>query len=361
MESGVKATIWDDRISGVHLRTFPTRESFYLFYRTKSGIQRKPKLGDLGQITWAQARKAAGEILAKVAAGRDPGAEAIAKREEHTFGELWAEYWKRHGSKKKSSSEDKRLYDSFLSKLGKKRLSDIEFTMMDDLHEGISAATPGQANRVMSLASKMFSFANRPLEWTDRNPCKGVARNPEHKRKRYMRGEEAARIAEQLRLEAKNSPQAVAFIYLLIFTGARRGEIAKARWSDLDGNKLVLKEHKTDQHGDARVIHLPPQAMAVLSTLPRLLGGTITGIASPTRIWQRIRENAGCPDLRLHDLRHSFASAALASGRTLAQVGELLGHADAQTTKRYAHLVDEAAAEAAASTADVLGRMMKIS
>lgn len=353
----------DSTINGLHLRCFPTRKSFYLYFRTKTGRERRPKLGDYGSITLAQARKAAREKLAIVAAGRDPEAELEAEAAEHTLSDLWDEYWKRHGAAKKSGKEDRRKWDTILAKrLGSIRLREIDFAKVDDLHRALRS-TPVEANRTLALLSKMFSFAVRPLGWPEvaTNPCQGVTRYKETKRKRYMRpANEAPAIAEALRREADANPAAVAFLYLLILTGARKGEIAKAKWADLRGDKLVLSEHKTDGGGEDRVIHLPPAAMAVIGKLPRTLGGTITGIKDPKKLWEKVRVAAGCPDLRIHDLRHSFASAALASGKTLAQVGELLGHSSPQTTKRYAHLVDEAAARAAADAADVMSEWMKI-
>lgn len=142
---------------------------------------------------------------------------------------------------------------------------------------------------------------------------------------------------------------------LLLLTGARRGEIAAARWCDLHGAKLVLNTHKTDHTGEDRIIHLPKLAMDILAGIPNT--GTkerILGIQSPRKLWNSVREKAGCPDLRLHDLRHWFASIAISSGYNLSQIGELLGHRDADTTKRSAHLTDDAAALVAENVAELM-------
>lgn len=347
----------DDSLPGLHLRAFDNRKSFYLYFRTKTGQERRPKLGDHGVITLTQARKIAKQMLGEVAAGGDPIAKREGARGEPTLADLWAEYWKRHGSKKKSGEADQGIWNRYLSKMAGRKLSAIGYTDIADLHEKL-ADTPIMANRVLALASKMFSFAHRPLQWhAGVNPCKGVARYKEIKRKRYAKAHELTKLAQALAAEAEANPASVAFLYLLILTGARKGEIAKAKWSDLHGNKLVLKEHKTDATGHDRVIHLPPQAMAVIDRLPRT-SGTITGIQSPQAIWEKIRAAAGCEDLRIHDLRHSFASAAIGAGMTLAQIGELLGHTSTQTTARYAHLVEEAAAKAASDTAAHIGAAM---
>lgn len=364
-EANIKAAKPGDRLKdkvvrGLELRATATAKSFLLYYRAPNGQQRRPKLGEAGQITLTQARKAAREWLTEVAAGRDPSAERAQARSEPTMADLWAEYWKHHGSHKKTGPSDERRWRLHIEpRLGRLKLSEISFSMLAELHAAVSVDAPIEANRVAAQLSKMFNFAHRPLEWIERNPAKGIKRNKETKRERYMEGEEAARISELLHLNAQANPASVAFLYLLILTGARCGEIAKAKWSQLEGSKLVLTEHKTDRTGDKRTIHLPQAAMDVIEKLERTQHGTITGILSPKKFWERIRKEAGCPDLRMHDLRHSFASAAIAAGLSLAQIGELLGHKSTQTTKRYAHLMDEVATAATTATADIIVARMK--
>ena len=349
----------DAQVRGLQLRCNAASKSFLLYYRNPMGKQCRPKLGEWGQITLAQARKAAQEALAEVACGRDPFVDRATARAEPSLGDLWDEYWKRHGSRKKTGESDARRWRKHIEpKLGKLKLSEVSYGMVADLHDAISKDAPIEANRVVAQLSKMFNFAHRPLEWMERNPAKGIKRNKETKRERYLEGEEAARLSELLHSNVQANPAGVAFLYLLILTGARCGEIAKAKWSQIEGTKLVLSEHKTDRTGDKRVIHLPQAALDVLERLPKT-NGTITGILSPKKFWERIRVEAGCPDLRMHDLRHSFASAAIAAGLTLAQIGELLGHKSTQTTKRYAHLMDEVASAAVTATADVIAVRMK--
>lgn len=361
-EAAIKAAqpgdvLRDAKITGLHLRAFAGRKSFYLYFRTKAGVERKPKLGDHGSITLAQARKVASELLVEVALGRDPVAQRDEAKAERTLDDLWAEYWKRHGSKKKSASDDLEIYEAKVkAQLGGRKLSAVGYPDIADMHESMKA-TPYRANRTLALLSKMFSFAHRPLEWTDKNPCKGVKRFPEAKRRRYATADETRAIAAQLKAEAVANPASVAFILLLIFTGARKGEIAAARWTDLDGHRLFLSRHKTDRSGHARIIHLPTAALTVLANLPRT-NGTLTGILSPTKLWEKIRKASGCPDLRMHDLRRTFASVALGGGVSLEQIGGLLGHESTQTTKGYAWLMDEVGAAAANATADRITERM---
>ena len=345
----------DTSVRGLHVRCFPESRAFYLFYRTKAGQQRRPKLGDQGSITLAQARQAAREVLAEVAAGRDPGAERQAARGEATVAELWAEYWRRHGSKKKSGDEDLRMWESYLQpRLGSKKLSAVSYTEMADLHAGM-AATPAQANRTLALASKMFNFARRPLEWCEKNPCQGVGRYKERKRRRKASRDEIASIVAALRRELDGPNQAsAAFLWLLLTTGARKGEIAAAKWEEIEGNRLLLDVHKTDEGGFSRIIYLPPVALEVLALLPRG-NATLTGVSDPKKLWARIRKQAGCPDLTQHDLRRTFASVALSTGQvSLEQVMQMLGHTSAQTTKVYAWLMEDAATAAVGVVADRL-------
>lgn len=341
----------DGNIKGLHLRCFAGRKSFYLYFRTKAGVERKPKIGDYGSITLAQARKLAQDLWVDISGGRDPSQARADARAAPSMLDLWGEYWKRHGSKKKSASDDKWQWEMRIKpKFGSWKLSHVQYKDVDDFHQSFPGAT---GNRTLALLSKMFSFAAVPLQWTAANPCKGVKRHPEAKRKRYMKGAEPARIAELLDKSKAQSPAGVAFVYLLILTGARCGEIAGAKWSWLHGTTLHLPDSKTGE----KQIYLPPAAMDIIDTLPRT-SGTLTGIKSPKKLWERIRKEAGCPDLRLHDLRHSFASAAISAGLSLAQIGELLGHKNTQTTKRYAHLVEEAQSIAAtAAAAHMVARM----
>lgn len=350
----------DAEVRGLELRVNASAKSFLLYYRNKAGAQRRPKIGEWGQITLTQARKVAREWLSEVAAGRDPSGDRAAERAEPTMADLWDEFWKRHASRIKTGPTYQRQWRLHVEpRFGKMRVKDVGYSHIADLHDAMSAATPTEANRVLALLSGMFAFARRPLEWTTSNPVEGVRRNRETKRHRYMKGEEAARIAEILHRESVAHPASVAFLYLLILTGARKGEIANAKWSDLEGNRLVLHDHKTaERTGEPRFIYLPHPAMEVLDRLPRT-SGTITGIQTPQKLWERLRKEAGCPDLRMHDLRHSFASSALSAGLSLAQIGELLGHRSTQTTKRYTHLIEEAAVAAATATADRIVASMK--
>lgn len=354
----VGAIIRDDVVQGLHLRVFANRKSFYLYFRTKDGMERRPKIGDWPTVAIPDARKVAKEMLLEVAQGKDPIAERKSLREAPRCLDAWEQYKVEHLPKKKSSRDDIARWDGCVSdKFKAIRVADVDYNDVYALHQKLKD-TPYQANRTLALISKLMNLCEK---WgyrpTGSNPCRHVEKFKEQKRRRYMTAEEAMKISAALHRERAVAPASVAFIYLLILTGARCGEIASAKWSQLIDNKLVLQEHKTDSQGHDRVIHLPAVAMDIIEKLPRT-NATITGILSPKKIWERIRKEAGCPDLRLHDLRHSFASVAVSAGYTLAQIGELLGHSSPATTARYAHLMEDAASAAAQDVADQITSRM---
>lgn len=347
----------DTVITGLHLRCLTKRKVYYLYYRAKDGTQRRPKVGDHTILTLAQARQICKDMLHQVAAGKDPMIERRTRKDAPTINDLADRYWERKAKKQKSARDIKRHLDAHIRPmLGSMRAIDTTYADCEGLHDRVAKTAPVQANRVLATFSTMLGLAER---WDMRpigsNPCKRVQRIPEQKRRRHMTGDEAPAIAAALLEHAKTAPASVAFLYLLILSGARKGEIAGATWKHLRNNVLRLSDSKTGP----RDIFLPPQVMDLLAELPRRDENvSITGIKDPTKIWQQVRKTAGCEDLRLHDLRRSFASAALSAGLTLAQVGELLGHRNSQTTKGYAYLMEEAATAAVTTVADRLTEMM---
>lgn len=332
------ATIRDDKIKGLHLRVFPGKACWYLAFRTKDGIQRKPKLADLNVMSLDQARKAAAAMLIDVANGADPMQARHDARGAPTVDDLWDRYALEHKVPWKSKKDATRIWTKNIKpRLGSKRVADVTYDDAHAVHKAMRKA-PYQANRTKAVLSGMMKRAEK-YGWrpAGSNPCRHVEDNPEVARRRYMTPTEAKTISALLRAAEKDNSASVAFIYLLIYTGARCGDIRNARWEHLRGNRLDLPDSKTG----AKIVHLPPEAVAVIEKLPRTPIGTLTSIKSPHNLWKRIRKEAGCPDLRLHDLRHSFASVCLGQGLSLQQIGELLGHASLQTTMRYAHLMDD--------------------
>lgn len=345
----------DSEVHGLHVRVTTTGARYMLYYRTRDGRERRPKLGDATIMTLSQARARAREMLLAVACGQDPAGDALAAREASTVAEYAEVFWDEHAKDLKSADAMKYLLDTYVLPAWKARkLASITGTDVTKLRKKM-ADRPILFNRVRALVSKMFNYAEDPKRLRPRgtNPVVGVPRFPERKRRRYMSRPEALAIAAILDREEADNPASVAFIRLLILTGARKGEVAAWRWDWVTEGVVRMPDSKTG----ARDVFLSPAAVTILESLPRT-NGTILGIKSPQKLWVRIREEAGCPDLHLHDLRHSFASVALSMGLTLGQIGELLGHASAQTTMRYAHLIDENKRVAVAQTAAAITARM---
>ena len=199
------------------------------------------------------------------------------------------------------------------------------------------------------------------------NPCRFVKKYKDRSCERFLSEQEfrrLGRVLSELEAEGKVSASAVAAFRLLMLTGCRRNEILTLRWEDvdLDAGELRLRDAKTG----VRSVALSPEARKVLAARPRLPDNpwVIAGSRPGTRLsslngrWLVVRARAGLEDVRIHDLRHSFASRALALGESLTMIGKLLGHRKVQTTARYAHLAQESVKTSAARVAESLATDM---
>jgi|TARA_R100000081_G_C4794339_1_gene159798 integrase len=230
--------------------------------------------------------------------------------------------------------------------LGGKPIDTIIRGDIASLHFDISERAPSLANKCLSIIKAVYNLAIT-LSLTEINPSSNIPKNRENKRKRYLTNDELIALTDELN-KLKDIPlyqKSVAFIWLLILTGARKGEIAKAKWSDLVGNTLVIKDHKTDRYGEDRIIHLTPMAIDIINNLNKD-DEYIIGIKTPRRTWETVKKAVGIEDMRMHDIRHSYASWSLQK-ISLAEVGGLLGHRDQATTQRYAHIHQDKAIESA--------------
>jgi integrase len=222
------------------------------------------------------------------------------------------------------------------------------------------ARTPRQANRALAVVSQMLNLAER---WEFRplnsNPCPRIPRYPEVARRRYATAEELRRLGAVLRTYAVDFPHEVAFLRLLLYTGARPSELLRASKTCLETRPdgmgvLRIKEGKTGQ----RTVFLPHPAMRMLTCLSPFRT-TLTGLtAMPTRLWNLIRHEAGCPDLWARDCRRTFATVGYSEGVPLEQMADILGHTDQQTTRVYARLMEDPAARAVAATAGTMERLL---
>ncbi len=362
-DSAIKAlspgdTLWDAKVPGLHVRvSLKANKSYYLFYRTKAGVSRRPKLGDCNILDVGQARDIARDSLAVVAAGGDPGANRARSRLEPTVAVLFERCFLEHWSPKKYAPDVRRLFDCNIKpRLGGHRVRAIGYDDVAGLHRAMQT-TPVEANRTLAVTSKMLNLAERYGERAiGSNPCRHVARYPEKSRKRFAKAPELAMIGQQMDVIYQAMPASVTFIALLIFTGMRPSEVAAARREWIVEGVLRLPDSKTGP----REVYLSSHALNLIERLPAPADGTLTGIQYPRRVWKRIREAAGAPDLWLYDLRRTFATVSLGGGQSLSLIGEVLGHKTAQTTKVYARLMEGPAGELVARTGErmqaLLGR-----
>jgi integrase len=259
---------------------------------------------------------------------------------------------KRQGS---SQADETLLRLHILPQLGSMKVNAIDRRDIGQLHHAMRNR-PGAANRTLALLSKMFNLAEKwGLRPDGSNPCRHVEKYRERKIERFLSNKELAQLGQVL-AEAEHTqtemPSVIAALRLLLFTGCRLSEILTVRWDevDLENQCLRLRESKTG----AKVVYLPPPAIEVLSAIERqdnnpfVIVGAKRGshLVNLQKPWRRIRAKAGLEDVRIHDLRHSFASVAAVSGLSLPIIGALLGHTQPQTTQRYAHLVGDPLREA---------------
>ncbi len=325
---GAEVVIWDSEVKGFGARVQRGgAKSYILHYRAGRGRGaplRKLTIGRHGSPWTAEtARSEAIRLSGLIEGGADPAIDRIARQNAPTIAELAQRFVAEHlDAKRKASTARayrKLLENIILPALGDRKVTDVRRPELIRLHHA-NRATPYQANRLLALLSSMFNLAERwALRPDGSNPCRHIEKFGEQKRERMLSTAELARLGEAL-AAAKASPQAIAAVKLLVFTGARLGEILGLRWDwiDFERGEARLPDSKTG----AKTLHFPPPALAVLADRPRFAGNphVIVGqkggaaLANLQKPWRAIRKAAGLDDVRLHDLRHAFASVAASSG-----------------------------------------------
>jgi integrase len=365
----------DNEIKGFLCKITPTgRRSYMLYYRTKEGQERKPLIGVHGDITCNQARSIALEWKAVVANGGDPSSDKQGNRQAPAVFQLCHRYMQDYaeGRKKASSlrNDDQMIVRFILPAIGARKATSITTDDITRLHNSLRS-TPYQANRLLALLSKMFSLAEA---WGVRpqgtNPTQYVEKFPEEKRQRYLSDDELERLGAVLTAaesDGSELPQVIAAIRLLLLTGCRLNEILTLKWSDIDWDRGLL--HLEDTKSGYQVRPVGSAALTYLESLPWKNGleHVIPGrdeskpLVNLGKPWRRIRDNAELSDVRIHDLRHTHASAAAGLGNSLPIIGRLLGHTQAATTQRYAHLADDPARFAADQVAEQIAARVNVS
>lgn len=364
--------VWDDQIKGFGVRVMPSGTRTYQVQYRKGGRTRRASIGRHGTVTVDQARQRAKELLGLVASGANPVEEVSQHRRAPTVGALCERFFQAHvleRCKPSTQREYRRSIDLFIKPaIGAFKVVDVERRDISELHHRLKDR-PYQANRTLGVLSKMFNLAEVwGLRPDGSNPCRHVPKYRERKRNRFLSQSELSRLGAVLgacEADGSESPFVIAAFRLLILTGCRLGEIQTLQWDFITPHGMELPDSKTG----ARRIPLPQPARAVLSSLPRLadnpyvIAGTVTGqhITDLQHPWRRIRALAGLDDVRIHDLRHTYASNAVSSGMPIQMVGRLLGHTQLQTTMRYAHLADDPVRRAAEENAAALSAGLGLS
>ena len=355
---------WDRDLTGFGVRVYPTGGKVYIAQARGPDGPKRVTVGRHDVLHADQARQRAALIIARIKAGEDPVPLPLAARANGgpTVADLAARYLEEHVEVKLKPNTQRQargvLHRHILPALGKMPLVAIERAQVVDLQQKL-CDRPVTANRAVKVLSHMYRLGEgwgMVPEGCD--PCRSVEKYPERRRERFLTDAEFARLGRVLSEAVDScsaSPIAVAAIRLLMLTGCRKSEILTLRWTDVDLEAGEL--HLADAKAGPRAVQLPPTAVRLLEALPRREGcrwvfpgedreGRFSG-GGLDHVWQTVRTNAELEDVRLHDLRHSFASRALALGETLPVIGKLLGHNDIETTARYAHLARDSIHEAA--------------
>ena len=350
---------WDRELPGFGVRVYSSDKKKYVVQSRGPGGSRRITLGQHGELTAERARRKAAEVIDRIKQGADP--VPAAPGAALTVAALAERYMEAHVSVS-CSAHTASLYQGSLNNhilpaLGTMPVDAVTREHVSALHLGLRR-TPRAANRALMVLSKMFSLAEAwGLSEADGNPCRFVVRYREGKRERFLTPEEYRRVGRslaELEAEGRVTAHAAAALRLLMLTGCRRTEILTLRWDDVDrkSEELRLRHAKTG----ARMVPLTPTAVAVVAGIARVSGnpwvfvnGKANGrLSHLSKAWYRVRERAGVEDVRIHDLRHSFASRALALGESLTMIGRLLGHSDTGSAERYAHLERDAEKTSAA-------------
>jgi len=356
----VDHVIWDDELSGFGLRVRKSGHKSWIVQYRRSGKQVKVSLGDVGSVSAEAARGEARAVLAAVATAGLP--RPAIQKQAPTFDEyvepFWADY-ARHW-KPLTQTTNRRVIERELKPvfgpiaLDRTKRSDV-MRWRDDM-----SGRPGVFNRALPVLAGMLAYAEQLGHRSPgSNPCRRTPRFRGVAKERFLLAAEYHRLGAVLASVAVDEPAAVAVIRLLLLTGARVSEILTLQWDYVQPPRLHLPDSKTGP----KFIYLGANAVAVLEAIPRCDGcpwifpagrgeGPLSTIYPQ---WDKIRRAAAIPDVRLHDLRHSFASAAINAGVSLMLIGRLLGHALPETTARYAHLEDRSVGDAAMRVSHSLG------
>lgn len=369
--TGRDILIFDGLQPGFGLRITPTGRKIFVAQARVAGRSRRITVGTWPDKTVTDARNDARDALQAMRKGVDPGADRKARLKASLAGQTtvaqFAERWLAEHVQLKLKPRTAADYEKLVAQrikpaLGTLTIAGVSREDVLQLHAAMSAI-PRRANYTISTFRAMMSFAeDLGLREAGSNPAKRVKLYRESNRERFLNETEIAKAAAAITAAeqaGKIGPHAAAGLRLCLFTGARSGEITAAKWAHVDWRRNIIRlpDSKTNE---PRTIHLSAAALAVVKSVehvgPYIVAGAVDGAPFKNlgRSWIVARKFGGLDDVRLHDLRHSYASLAAGKGVSLQMIGKLLGHRVPATTQRYAHL----ARDAAAAVNDELGDAM---
>lgn len=362
--------IFDTQTKGFVLEVRSSgKKTFYLRYQDRRGKTRQTKLADSRDVSLSQARTLADKARNKIAMGEDPLEEKATLRRVPTFAQFTSEHYLPYVKTYKRSwdCDVSLLKNHLLPRFAARHMDTITRQDIQKMHHDRRAAgaAPGSANRLLIMMRYIFNLA---MKWEvpgiKTNPCAGIPLlEVNNKVERYLSVDEAQRLYEAV-CRSEN-PMLRYIVTMLLLTGARKREVLDAKWQDFDLSRRIWRIPMS-KSGKARHVPLADGAMNVLATMPRNLK-TEHVFANPQTnqpyvsifsAWNTARKNAGLADVRMHDLRHSFASLLVNSGRTLYEVQHILGHTQVKTTQRYAHLSQDTLLAAANAATRAVGAVM---
>lgn len=346
-DAGKRRTNFDYVLSGFGERIHPSGRKSYVLQRTMGGKQRLITIGDAAILTERIAKDVARRLILRIELGQNPADKRKRGKKTPTYASFLRHYWEVAAPTWKPSTLEihdiyrrTHLEHAFTGKF----IDEISHADAVRWHATLTrSAGPGAANRAMEILKAMFGKAEA---WgylpEHSNPFCGVKRNKGRKIERFLSQAEMGRLGEALARHRADKPNEVAVISLLALTGCRRGEILNLIWGEVQGRKLKLTDSKTGP----RVVWLGEEARAVIDCFPRgkkhelVFQFEMLPVSAIQGFWRMLRTEAGIEDVRLHDLRHNYASLAARSSETLPMIGSLLGHSGVETTARYAHFDD---------------------
>ena len=362
-EGKKKENYYSNEIKGFLLEVRPNGMTYAIRYRDSYNRQIQHKIGDTQSISFDKAKNVAKTIRSRVVLGEDPATEKRNKRTIPTLDEFSRDrYFPYAKGYKRSWRSDDSIYRNHLSPLyGSCHLDEISHQSIIEFYHGLLAAGYAKAtcNRVLVLIRLMFNIAKKwKIPGSEYNPASGIPLfDANNAREKFLTVEETQRLHAEL--EHSENPQLKNIIALLLLLGCRKRELLDSRWEQFDLERRSWRIPMS-KSGKARHVPISNAALSVLALLPKWEKcpyvvpnpKSLQPYSSVYRTWNTARKNAGLPDVRMHDLRHSMASNLVNSGRSILEVSKILGHSQLKTSQRYAHLSQDtllAAVDAAAN------------